>query len=193
MVFFQVIQWSNTLVGHPSTLSIGKPGSLSITAGPEALVLSWASLLIMDIVSTLPLTVSANTQPLPFQNPVILTIVGNPVPWSNLIKSILVYRREPTLSLSNMLVPSSEFISPEGRETTLLGTQAGAEPLASGNKSILNLHLSEPSKPFLNILPTQLPHLYLMYSRLGCLNLSTTDILGQVVHVCEELFCRGFS
>ena len=42
-----------------------------------------------------------------------------------------------------------------------------AEPLASGNKSILNLHLSEPSKPFLNILPTQLPHLYLMYSRLG--------------------------
>lgn len=58
-----------------------------------------------------------------------------------------------------MLVPSSEFHITRGKETALLGTQAGAEPLASGNKSILNLHLSEPSKPFLNILPTQLPHL----------------------------------
>lgn len=48
------------------------PGSISITAGAETLVLSWASLLIMNIVSTLPLMVSANTQLLPFQNPVIL-------------------------------------------------------------------------------------------------------------------------
>ena len=82
--FFQVTQWSSTLAGCSSVLSLGMPGSINITAGPETLAMSWASLLIMAIVSTLPLMVSATTQPLPFQNPIILTDTWEP---SSMVKS----------------------------------------------------------------------------------------------------------
>lgn len=85
--------------------------------------------------------------------------------------------------------PPCGSILPEGRENALLGTWAGNAPLASSNKSISNLHLPEPSDPHLNILPTQLWHLYLIYSRLGFLKLRTSDILGQTILFCGELFC----
>lgn len=60
------------------------PGSLSITVGPDTLVSSQASPRVMDIVSALPLMVSATTWLLPLQNPIILIDTWEP---SSMVKS----------------------------------------------------------------------------------------------------------